>query len=70
MLRRIFVVSEPLSETGDDRAELEGRQSVATSSPLDILLVGAPGACKNQPSQFSGLRGGGGARQGDLMRNR
>jgi len=45
MLRRIFVVSEPLSETGDDRAELEGRQSVATSSPLDILLVGAPGAC-------------------------
>ena len=36
----------------------EGR-GVAISSPLDILLlVGAPGACKSQQSQFSGLRVG------------
>ena len=42
----------------------------AISSPLDILLVGAPGACKSQPLQFFGMRVGGGARQGDLMRNR
>ena len=70
MLRRIFEVSEPAWETGDDRAKLEGSQCVATSSPIDILLVVAPGACTSQPSQFSALRVRGGARQGDLMRNR
>jgi len=43
--------------------------SVAISSPLDILLVGAPGACKSQPLQFFGLRVGGGVRQSNLMRN-
>jgi len=69
MLQRIFDHSEPAWETGDDRAKLEGSQCVEISSPLDILLVGAPGACKSQPSQFSGLRVGEGARQGDLMRN-
>jgi len=61
----------PAWETGDHQAKLEGSQCVAISSPLDILLVGAPpGACKSQPLQFFGLRVGGGARQGDLMRNR
>jgi len=70
VLRRIFDPSEPAWETGDDQAKLEGSQRVATSSPLDILLVGAPGACAIQPSQFSGEGVGGGARQGDLMRNR
>ena len=45
-------------------------RGVAISSLFDILLVGAPGACKSQPLQFFGMRVGGGARQGDLMRNR
>ena len=63
MLRRIFEHSEPAWETGDDRAKVEGGQCVATSSPLDILLVGAPGARTSQPSQFSGLRVGGGERR-------
>ena len=63
MLRRIFEVSEPAWETGDDRAKLEGSQCVATSSPLDILFVGAPGACTSQLLQFFGVRVGGGARQ-------
>ena len=66
MLWRILVPSEPAWETGDDRAKLEGSQGVATSSPLNILLVGAPGACKIQPMQFSGVRVGGGARQGGI----
>ena len=70
MLRRIFELSEPAWETGDDRAKLGRSQCVAISSPLDILLVGAPGACKSQPLQFFGVRVGGEARQGDLMRNR
>ena len=39
MLRRIFDPSEPAWETGDDRAELEGSQGVATSSPFDISRV-------------------------------
>jgi len=69
MLRRIFYPSEPAWETGDDRANLEGSQCVATSSPLDILLVGAPGACKSQPSQFFGVRVGSGARQVMLKRS-
>ena len=33
-------------------------RGVAISSPLNILLVGAPGACKIKPMQFSGVRGG------------
>ena len=66
MLRRMFDPSEPNWDTGDDRAKLEGSQCVAISSPLDILLVGAPGACKSQPSQFFGVRVGGGARQGGI----
>ena len=41
-------------------------RGVAILSPLDILLVGAPGACKIQPMQFSGVRVGGGARQGGI----
>jgi len=44
-------------------------RGVAISSPLDILLVGATGACKSQPLQFFGVGVGGGARQGDVMRN-
>jgi len=44
-------------------------RGVAISSPLDILLVGAPGACTSQPLQFFGVGVGGGARQGDVMRN-
>ena len=39
--------------------------SVAISSPLDILLVGAPGACTSQLVQFFGLRGG----VGDVKRS-
>ena len=71
LLRRMFDPFEPAWETGDDRAKLEGSQCVAISSPLDILLVGAPpGACKSQPLQFFGLRVGDEARQGDLKRNR
>ena len=31
-------------------------RGVAISSPIDILLVGAPGACKSQMLQFFGLR--------------
>jgi len=70
MLRRMFDPSEPNWDTGDDRAKLEGSQCVEISSPLHISMVVAPGACKSQPSQFFGLRGRGGAWQGDLMRNR
>jgi len=45
-MRRIFEVSEPKWETGDDQAKLERRiQRVATSSPLDISMVVTPGAC-------------------------
>ena len=61
MLWRMFDPSEPALETGDDRAKVEGSQCVTISSPLDILLVVAPGASTNQPLQFFGLRGGGGA---------
>ena len=39
MLRRIFELSEPAWETGDDRAKLGRSQCVAISSPLDISLV-------------------------------
>jgi len=38
-------------------------RGVAISSPLYILLVGAPGACTSQPLQFSGVRVGVGARR-------
>ena len=54
----IFELSEPEWETGDDRVMLEGSQCVVISSPLDISVVVAPGACKSQPSHFSGLRDG------------
>jgi len=46
MVWRIFDPSEPVWETGDDRAKLEGNQCVTTSSPLDSSWVVAPGACK------------------------
>jgi len=47
MLRRIFYLSRPSFDTGDDRAKLEGSQR----------RVLALGAFKSLPPQFSGLRG-------------
>jgi len=56
----MFDPSEPAWETGDDRAKLGGSQCVATSSPLDILLVvaPAPGACKNPADAVFWRKGG------------
>ena len=58
ILWRMFDPSEPALETGDDRAKVEGSQCVTISSPLDILLVVAPGASTNQPFQFFWREGG------------
>ena len=71
MLRRIFEPSEPAWETGDDRAkaELEGSQCVATSSPLEISWVVGVRRVYKPAVAVSWLEGGGGER-GDLMRNR
>ena len=64
MLRRIFDPSEPRGKpVMIEPSWKEARGVVAISSPLYILLVGAPGECKSQPSQFYDLRVGGGATQ-------
>jgi len=44
-------------------------RGVAISSPLDILLVGTPGACTSQPLQFFGLKGGQWRTVGDVKRS-
>jgi len=51
MLRRIDPF-EPVWETGDDRVMLKEAKCVATSSPLDILLEGAPANVKASRHSF------------------
>jgi len=69
MLRRIFELSEPAWETGDDRANLEGSQGCSNLVPALYLVGGCTRRMYKPAVAVFWREGGCWSTAGDVMRN-